>query len=112
MKTEKKTVQPPVPQNDETSLPPFEILKRFVGNGLPSPETIAAYTRPEPPKPEQLFYDINQAAFALNVCAKTVRRLIARGQLTTCKELRKILIPREQIEAFLKATCAKPNFQK
>jgi excisionase family DNA binding protein len=80
-------------------------------NGLPSKETIAAYTRPEPVKPEQLFYDINQAAFALNMCTKTVRRLIARGKLTTCKVLRKVLIPREQIENFWKATCDKPNFQ-
>ena len=77
-----------------------------VQNNLPSRETIALYTKPEP-----LFYDIKQAAFALNMCTKTVRRLIARGKLTSCKVLRKVLIPREQIEAFIKATCDKPNFQ-
>ena len=44
----------------------------------------------------------------LNVCTKTVRRLIARRYLTASKVLRKKLIPRSQIEAFLKATCENP----
>ena len=78
---------------------------------LPSPETIAAHTVPPPAMPEPLFYDIDQAAAALNVCTKTVRRLIARGKLTSCKHLRKILIPRNQIEGFIKASCPKPDFQ-
>jgi excisionase family DNA binding protein len=78
---------------------------------LPSRETIQAFVRPPVTKPEPLAYDINQAAAALNVCTKTIRRLIARGKLTTCKVLRKVLIPREQIENFLKATCDTPNFQ-
>jgi excisionase family DNA binding protein len=58
-----------------------------------------------------LAYDINQAAFALNVCTKTIRRLLQRRKLTSCKALRKILIPREQIENFLKASCDKPDCQ-
>ena len=77
---------------------------------LPSRETVQAHLQPEPPLPEPLFYDINQSAAALNMSTKTVRRLLARGKLTCCKVLRKILIPREQIENFLKATCDKPNF--
>jgi len=97
MKTEQISRQTPVLKNGHSD--------------LPTPETIAAYTRPKPATPEQLFYDINQAAFALNICTKSVRRLIARGKLTSCKVLRKILIPRAQIEAFLKATCDQPNFQ-
>jgi len=58
--------------------------------------------------PEPLFCDIKQTAAALNCCTKTVRRLIQRGYFCPCKVLRKILIPRKQIEGFLKATCGKP----
>ena len=65
---------------------------------------------PASPLPEPLFYDIDQAAAALNVCTKTVRRLLARGKLTSCKLLRKVLIPRKQIEDFMKATCDVPKF--
>ena len=108
MKMEQNLGQPPVPKNGKPEPLSGRAISRF---DLPSPETIAAYTRPEPSKPEQLFYDINQAAFALNVCPKTVRRLIARGKLTACKYLRKVLIPKAQIEAFIKATCDQPNFQ-
>jgi len=61
-----------------------------------------------PSLPEPLTYDIKQAAAALNCCTKSIRRLIQRGYLRPCKALRKILIPRTQIEAFLKATCDKP----
>jgi hypothetical protein len=64
---------------------------------------------PSPALPESLTYDINQAAAALNCCTKSIRRLIQRGYLCPCKALRKILIPRPQIEAFLKATCDAPK---
>lgn len=59
--------------------------------------------------PEPLLYDIKQAAVALNCCTKTVRRLIKRRLLTPCKALRKVLIPRKQIEEFIKATCGNPK---
>ena len=59
--------------------------------------------------PEPLAYDIKQAAAALNTCTKTVRRLVDRGLLTNCKAVRKILIPRKQIEEFIKATCNQPG---
>jgi excisionase family DNA binding protein len=59
---------------------------------------------------EPLAYDINQAAKALNVSTKTVRRLLQRGRLTSCNALRKVLIPRKQIEDFLRATCDTPKF--
>jgi excisionase family DNA binding protein len=59
--------------------------------------------------PEPLFYDIKQTAAALNMSTKTVRRLIRRGLFSPCKALRKVLIPRSQIEAFLKATCDTPK---
>jgi len=64
---------------------------------------------PSAPLPEPLAYDIKQAAAALNCCTKSIRRLIQRGYLSPCKALRKILIPRPQIEAFLKATCDNPK---
>lgn len=60
---------------------------------------------------EPLLYDIHQAAQVLNMSTKTVRRLLARRKLTCCKVLRKVLIPRDQITAFMKATCEKPDFQ-
>lgn len=62
-----------------------------------------------PGLPEPLTYDIKQAAAALNCCTKSIRRLIQRGYLCPCKALRKVLIPKPQIEAFLKATCDSPK---
>ena len=61
------------------------------------------------PMPEPVFYDIKQAAIALNCSTKTVRRLLKLGYLTSCKVLRKILIPRKQIEQFLKGSCDIPR---
>lgn len=59
-------------------------------------------------KNERLVYTVQEAATVLNVSPKTIRRLLARRLLTGSKALRKILIPREQLDAFLKATCDKP----
>ena len=59
--------------------------------------------------PEPLVYTIEEAAAALNCSTKTVRRLIHLNYFAPCKALRKILIPRQQIEAFLKATCDVPK---
>ena len=56
-----------------------------------------------------LFYNINEAAQALNISTKTVRRLLWRGKLTHCKAVRKVLIPRKQIEDFIKASCDTPK---
>jgi hypothetical protein len=64
---------------------------------------------PGSPLPEPLTFDINRVAAALNCCPKSVRRLIQRGYLSPCNALRKILIPKSQIEAFLKATCGTPK---
>lgn len=58
---------------------------------------------------EPLLYDIDQTAAALNCCTKSVRRLIRRGLLKPCNALRKVLIPRTQIEGFIKATCGTPQ---
>lgn len=72
---------------------------------LPAPAAQAVHPSP---KLTAVVYTIEEAAAVLNVCTKTIRRLIARRHLTCCKALRKKLIPREQIERFLKATCDVP----
>jgi excisionase family DNA binding protein len=59
-----------------------------------------------------LVYTVEEAAAALNVSTKTIRRLLDRGILTASKALRKKLIPRSQIEGFLKATCDVPKSLK
>jgi excisionase family DNA binding protein len=56
-----------------------------------------------------LFYDIKEAAQVLNMSTKTVRRLLWRGKLTSCKFVRKVLIPRKQIEEFIKVSCDTPK---
>jgi len=58
---------------------------------------------------EPLLYDINQAAAALNMSTKSVRRQLRIGKLTSCTALRKVLIPRQQILDFIKATCPAPR---
>lgn len=79
-----------------------------------TPETIrrlveAKVLETTKPLPEPVFYTIPEAAAALNVCTKTVRRLLDRGLLTSSNALRIKLIPRQQIEEFLKKTCNKPK---
>lgn len=69
----------------------------------PSVETVKAV------QVEPLLYDINQTAAALNCCTKSVRNLIRRGKFRPCNALRKVLIPRKQIEDFIKATCGTPK---
>lgn len=61
------------------------------------------------PLPVPLAYTVEEAAAALHVSTKTIRRLLARGILTSSKALRKKLIPRQQIEDFLNATCDVPR---
>lgn len=56
-----------------------------------------------------LVYTVKETAIVLNSSTKTVRRLIKRRFFAPCKALRKILIPRTQVEAFLKATCGQPK---
>jgi excisionase family DNA binding protein len=53
---------------------------------------------------EPLFYTVKEAAKALNVSEKSVRRFLERGILKSSLALRKKLIPREQIKNFFKAT--------
>lgn len=50
------------------------------------------------------FYTVGQAAVALNVSDKTVRRLLDRGVLHSSNAIRKKLIPRRDIETFFERT--------
>ena len=50
------------------------------------------------------FATVKDTAAFLRVSEKTVRRLIARGIFRPSKAVRKILIPRSQLEAFEQAT--------
>jgi excisionase family DNA binding protein len=94
-------------QNSGLNLPPQANSGQQPGH--PAPVTAPGHSGAESAKPEPLAYDIKQSAAKLNVSTKTIRRLLRRGKLTSCKLLRKVLIPREQIENFLKLTCDKPN---
>jgi len=94
---------------------PRRFLKsRYAKNGPATPET--RHNRKQKhmnensngSKIEPLVYTVKETSVVLNCSTKTVRRLLARRQLAGCKALRKILIPREQVHAFLKATCDKP----
>ena len=80
--------------------PAQKTAQKIPVTGLPSKETVQAHLTPPPALPEPLAYDINQSAAALNMSTKSVRRLIWIGKLTPCKALRKILIPRKQIDDF------------
>lgn len=48
---------------------------------------------------------VDQAAEALCVSTKTVRRLVNRKLLRTSKAVRKLLIPVADIESFVQRTC-------
>lgn len=58
---------------------------------------------------EPLLYDISQVATVLNTSTKTVRRMVLLGRLTRLNGIRKVLIPRKQIEEFIKANCDQPQ---
>lgn len=54
----------------------------------------------------RLAYSLQETAQMLGVCDKTVRRLIARRLLKPLTALRHILIPKSEIERFLRETQA------
>ena len=63
----------------------------------------------EAQSPTPLVYTVAETAIVLRSSTKTVRRLIKRGFFAPSKALRKLLIPRSQVEAFLKSTCGNPK---
>jgi len=60
----------------------------------------------EPSKPSEtrLAFSVKETAGLLGVSEKTIRRLIARGLIRPSRALRHLLIPRSEIERFLKDT--------
>ena len=79
------------------------------GEAAAARQSPPAPARPAPSTTAPLALTVEEAAVALNVSTKTIRRLLAREILTASKALRKKLIPRSQIEGFLKATCDAPK---
>lgn len=55
-------------------------------------------------RPTRLAYSVQEAACMLGVCDKSVRRLILRGLIRPSRALRHILIPREELDRFLRDT--------
>jgi orotate phosphoribosyltransferase-like protein len=58
----------------------------------------------EKPRPIRKFLTLKQTAEELNLCVKSVRRLIDRGLLKTSKGTRAVRIPIEEIEAYKRRT--------
>jgi len=56
------------------------------------------------PHPSRLAYSVKEAAHMLGVCDKSVRRLILRGLIRPSRALRHILIPKDELERFLRET--------
>ncbi len=57
-----------------------------------------------PTEPARLAFSVQETAQMLGVCDKSVRRLILRGLLRPARALRPILIPKAEIERFLRDT--------
>jgi Helix-turn-helix domain len=58
----------------------------------------------EKPRPDRKFLTLKQTAEELNLCVKSVRRLIDRGLLKTSKGTRAVRVPVEEIEAYKRRT--------
>ena len=52
----------------------------------------------------RIAYSVQEAAQMLGVCDKSIRRLILRGLLRPSRALRHILIPKDELERFLRET--------
>ena len=55
-------------------------------------------------RPTRLAYSVQETAQMLGVCDKSVRRLILRGLIRPSRALRHVLIPRDEIDRFLRDT--------
>jgi excisionase family DNA binding protein len=53
---------------------------------------------------EKLVYSVRDCAQALGVSEKTIRRLVARGLIRPSRALRHLLIPRTELDRFLRDT--------
>ncbi|MEI9896737.1 MAG: helix-turn-helix domain-containing protein [Chthoniobacter sp.] len=54
--------------------------------------------------PDKKNYTLKEAAVYLNISTRTVERLIQRGLIRRNRALRKILIPRTELDRFLEKT--------
>jgi len=54
---------------------------------------------------DRQFCTVGEAAHALHVSTRTVRRLVERKLLRRCMVLRQVLIPTVDVEAFVRRTC-------
>ena len=52
----------------------------------------------------RLAYSVQETARMLGICDKSVRRLILRGLIRPSRALRHVLIPKNEIERFLRDT--------
>lgn len=59
---------------------------------------------PSPSPSARLAYSIQETAHMLGVCDKSVRRLILRGLLRPSRALRHLLIPKHELDRFLRET--------
>jgi len=59
---------------------------------------------PSAPPSARLAYSIQETAQMLGVCDKSVRRLILRGLLRPSRALRHLLIPKDELDRFLRDT--------
>jgi len=67
------------------------------------PVTTTSQLTPTTPSP-RLAYSVHETACMLGVCDKSVRRLILRRLIRPSRALRHILIPKDEIERFLRET--------
>jgi hypothetical protein len=54
--------------------------------------------------PPRLAYSLKETAAMLGICEKSVRRLILRGLIHPSRAFRHILVPKTEIERFLRDT--------
>ena len=87
-------------------------LEQLLGRmftGSPMPDAPATGTISGGGMPTRLGYTVKQTAELLGVGNETVYRLLKRGLLRSSSALRTKVIPRTEIERFLKETTRSPN---
>lgn len=78
-----------------------------IHNATPVDSTApAAPVHPVMPAP-RLAFTLRETAVLLGISERSVRRLISRGLLRPCRALRRLLIPRQEIERFLNMSVGK-----
>lgn len=74
----------------------------FAFGGIPRSHLYGGRLRSLPPNAERDYYSVAQAAAVLNVCTRTMRRLIG-GKAVACKRVgRYVLVPKRSVDALVK----------